>query len=503
MKALVTTALALFVVAFAGRASAAEDRCGALAHAELGESVVVHKAAYVAAAQGLPAHCRVEGVIEPRTGRNGRPYGIGFAVALPDLWNGRFLFQGGGGLNGTVAEPLGRVAAGNLPGLARGFAVATTDSGHRGAVFDTTFLEDQEATLNFLYDGVAKTTRVARQVVATYYGRRAQFSYFAGCSTGGREGMMMSQRFPNLFDGIIAGAPAMRTNYSNLATRWISDSLNAVAPRDPNGLPLTAQALSPAQKRLVVDGLLKACDALDGQEDGLIHDVRGCRFDPAVLVCKAGESGDACLTQAQADAIRRGFGGPRTRAGVQVYPGFPYDTGIAAEGGGIPGLLFGGTQPEGPRASAQPMDVDAEAAAAHDARHLAGDTHAWTNLSTFTARGGKLIFFHGVSDPWFSALDTVRYYEELARANAPLETADWSRLFLVPGMAHCSGGQALDKFDLLAALVAWVEDGKAPEYVVATGDAFPGRSRPLCPWPRHAQYTGRGNPETAEAYICR
>ena len=169
---------------------------------------------------GLPAYCRVDGVIDARTGQDGRPYAIGFAVALPQNWNGRLLMQGGGGLNGKVALPIGNVAAGDVPALARGFAVVTTDSGHKSSTaFDATFFADQEAAVNFLYQAVGKVAQVGKQVVMAYYGRAAAHSYFMGCSTGGREAMLMSQRYPRFFDGIVAGAPAMRTSYSNLADK--------------------------------------------------------------------------------------------------------------------------------------------------------------------------------------------------------------------------------------------------------------------------------------------
>lgn len=450
----------------------------------------------------LPAHCRVEGTIDARTGRNGKAYAIGFAIAMPDAWNGRFLFQGGGGLNGTLNPPIGSQATGDRPALAKGFAVVSTDSGHRGAVFDASFFEDQEATLNFLYQGVAKTTVLSKQVVEKYYGRAPAHAYFVGCSTGGREAMMMSQRYPDYFDGIVAGAPAMRTSYSNLATRWVTTSLNTAAPKDAQGRAQTDKALSPADRTLVVSGLLKACDALDGAADGMVLNVRGCKFDPGVLACK-GTKNDSCLAQSQVEAIRNAFAGPRTRGGTQVYPGFPFDTGITASGRTIPGLLVSGMSPVGPSPTGTQMDVDAEAAVAHDGTSMAGDTNAWTNLSSFTAHSGKLIFFHGVSDPWFSALDTIQYYERLATANAPLMLADWSRLFLVPGMGHCSGGEkTLDRFDLLTSLVNWVEKGQAPEAVVATGVSQPGRSRPLCPWPKHPQFQGRGDAEDARNFSC-
>jgi hypothetical protein len=453
----------------------------------------------------VPAHCRVDGIIGAHTGRDGNAYGIRFAVAMPAQWNGRLLYQGGGGLNGSVQLPLGAAAAGDSPALNRGFAVVSSDSGHEGAVFDASFMADQQAALDFLYQSIGKVMAVVRPLIAAHYGNAVAHSYFIGCSTGGREAMISAQRYPGEFDGIVAGSPAMRTNYSNLALRWVTASLNAAAPKDAQGHFLASQALSDADRKLVVNGLLEACDALDGVRDGMIFDTRHCAFDPRVLQCQ-GAKNDSCLTGVQVTAIERAFSGPKTASGRQVYPGFAYDTGIAAKGMGIPGLLSGGTAPEGGMPAGSMMDVDAEAAIAHDGREMAGDTDAWANLSSFTGHGGKLIFYHGVSDPWFSALETVRYYERLgadaAAGSGPV--TDWSRLFLVPGMGHCGGGAAtLDRFDMLSAIVAWVEQGQAPAQVIATGASFPGRSRPLCPYPQHAQYAGQGDQESAANFVCR
>ena len=452
-----------------------------------------------------PAHCRVDGVIGAHRGRDAKAYGIHFAVAMPAQWNGRLLYQGGGGLNGSVQPPIGAVAAGDTPALARGFAVVSSDSGHESTVFDASFLGDQQAALDFLYQSIGKVMAAARPIIAAHYGRPAAHSYFVGCSTGGREAMISAQRYPQEFDGIVAGDPAMRTNYSNLALRWVTASLNAAAPKDAQGHFLTAQALSDSDRRLVVDGLLKACDALDGVRDGMIFDTKACSFDPRELECKAAKN-DSCLSAIQVSAIERAFAGPKTASGRQVYPGFAYDTGIGASGRGIPGLLSGGRPPEGGVVNGSAMDADAEAAIAHDAREMMGDTDAWTNLSSFTAHGGKLIFYHGLSDPWFSPLETVRYYTALgadpSAATGPV--TDWSRLFLVPGMAHCGGGEAtLDHFDMLSAIVAWVEQGQAPSQVIATGATYPGRSRPLCPYPKHAQYNGQGDSESATNFSCR
>lgn len=471
-----------------------------------GHGVVIRKAQEIAAsapgaAPAVPAHCRVDGVIDERTGRDGKPYGIGFAVALPTQWNGRFLFQGGGGLNGSVQPPLGAGYAGEQSALARGFAVASTDSGHQGAGFDASFLRDQQAALNFLFQAVAEVTVVAKQLVAQHYGKPQTRAYFVGCSTGGREAMMMSQRFPNYYDGIVAVAPAARTSFSNLGLRHATAALNAVAPRDAEGKPQTRAALSEANRRLLIEQVLERCDALDGSRDGLIFAPQRCDFDPASLVCKDAKP-DGCLTTGQANAIRIVMQGPRTASGRQVYPGYFYDTGIANTKG-LPGVLAGPLIPEGAPVGAT-FDVDAAAAEAMDARAMVGDTDAWTNLSTFRGHGGKLIFAHGVSDPWFSAQESVRYYDALGKDNAETPLADWSRLFLVPGMGHCGGGErALDRFDLLSAVVEWTEQGRAPERVIATGAAAPGESRPLCPYPAFAQYNGSGDVRDAANYTCR
>ncbi len=427
----------------------------------------------------LPEHCRVDGVIDERTGRDGKAYGIGFAVALPTDWNGRFLFQGGGGLNGSVQPPLGGGYAGERSALLRGFAVASTDSGHQSTGFDGSFFRDQQAALNFLYQAVAEVTVVAKAIVRQHYGKPQQHAYFVGCSTGGREAMMMSQRFPNYYQGIVAVAPAARTSFSNLGLRHATVALNA------------AGRLDETERKLVVDGVLERCDALDGNKDGLVFAPHKCDFDPGTLA----------LPPAKVAAIRTVMQGPRTAAGRQVYPGYFWDTGIANTQG-LPGILVGPVIPEGAPVGAT-FDVDAAAAAAMDARAMVGDTSDWTNLSTFRGEGGKLVFAHGVSDPWFSAQESVRYYDELGRDNADAPLREWSRLFLVPGMGHCGGGaRTLDRFDLLSAVVEWVEHGRAPERVIATGGSAPGESRPLCPHPAYAKYSGAGDAREAANYTC-
>jgi hypothetical protein len=315
--------------------------------------------------------------------------------------------------------------------------------------------------------------------------------------------MLMAQRYPVYFDGIVSGAPAIRTGHSNLAIRYMAVTYNQIAPLDAQGKPVTAQALSDSDRKTLIDGLLQACDEIDGLKDGMIFDPIGCKFDPETLVCKDAKQ-DSCLSQRQVAAIKKAFSGPRDSNGNQVYPGFLFDTGVAAARG-ISGVLRS-PSPPGPPIQSTEMDIDREARAADtDPQGILTDTGTWTNLNTLSGHGGKLIFFHGVSDPWFSALDTLDYYERVVKRNGGLDQVrGWSRLFLSPGMGHCSGGEAgLDSFDMLSAVVDWVEHGTPPDAVNATGQAFPGRSRPLCPYPQHTHFKGEGDPQDASNFECR
>ncbi len=445
-------------------------------------------------ADTLPARCRVDGVIDQRTGPDGKTYGIGFALALPDNWNGRFLFQGGGGLNGNVANPVGAQAAGDMSALARGFAVVTTDTGHKGTgAFDGSFMSDQQAALDFYYVAIGRVAPLAKEMIARYYGRPAERSYYAGCSTGGREAMLMSQRYPSYFDGIVSGDPAMRTGHSNLGLAFFAATVNGITP-----------SLTDADKKLVVTSIVNACDEKDGLKDGLIFNSKACSFSPAQLVCN-GPKTDSCLTSQQAGGLEKAFAGPKDSRGNSIYPAFPYDAGII-DPAGIPGILLsGGRSPV--NAAPAITAFDAEKAAsdlAANATARTGDS-TWTNLSSFSSHGGKLIFYHGLSDPWFSPLDTVNYYEKMSRENGGMEKVkDWSRVFLVPGMGHCNGGSTtVDSFDMLSAITDWVEKGKAPDSVVGKNRTQPVRTRPLCAYPAHAQYTGSGDPQDARSFVCR
>ena len=448
--------------------------------------------------QTLPPHCHVAGGFERRAGVNGVEYAIGFALNLPQDWNGRLLFQGGGGLNGAIREPVGAGAAGTQSALARGFAVVSTDSGHTGAGFDASFMADQQALLNFQFEANAKATKVAQPIVEAYYGSAPHHSYFVGCSTGGREGMIMAQRFPKLFDGIVSGAPAMRPTVSNLALRWISVQYGQAKDTNPRD-PFTEE-----EEDLIMGALLNQCDALDGQADGLIFNRMSCNFDPRNLACSA-TSGQACLADDKAEALARAMAGPVTAGGTPVYVSFPYDSGID-DTAGLPGLLIaGGNPPIGPHgADMSSQDVDAEFLAAIQTNEAIGSSAYQYNISSFIGQGGKQIFYHGEADPWFSANETVRYFEAMSELNDSVASVDdYARLYLVPGMAHCAGGeQTVDSFDLLTPIIEWVESGEAPGAVVATGRSMPGQSRPLCPFPSYAHFEG-GDAADASSYACR
>ena len=453
----------------------------------------------------VPSYCRADGVIDPRVGLDGKSYATGFAIALPNNWNGRFLFQGGGGLNGSVNPPFGAQAAGEIPGLARGFAVVSTDTGHKSAVFDSSFMKDQLASLDFAYVAVGNVAVLAKQIIAQYYGQPAKHSYYAGCSTGGREGMLMSQRYPTYFDGIVSGDPAMRTGYSNIGLTWARVAFVQIAPKDASGKPAPSQDFSDGDKKLLADAIMKSCDEKDGLKDGMIFYPEACHFDPAVLTCKGAKT-DACLTSDQVGALQKAFAGPKDSHSNQVYAAFPYDTGYILGGAGAFSNFLPSAGPN-PLASVLPpadLDIDKLVAGVEANENQTLTDTTWTNLSSFSAHGGKLIFYHGTSDPIFSPFDTLAYYEKMAAANGGSDQVQsWSRFFFVPGMNHCQGGPAtLDSFDALGAVVNWVENGTAPDSIVATGKSLPGRSWPLCAYPRHPQYKGQGDPQDASNFEC-
>jgi feruloyl esterase len=488
-----------------------DGRCAALVGRDFGPGIAILAAEEKAAAapgtvqsgpaklaSGLPGYCSVTGVIDERRGAGGKTYGIRFALALPDQWTGRFLLMGGGGLNGSVAPPFGPVAAGAVPALARGFAVLSHDSGHQGAVFDDSFSKDQRAALDFAEASVRTVTLAARAVTGTYYDKPVGHSYMTGCSTGGREGMLAIERYPELFDGVVIGAPAMRTGDSNLGIEYTQVLLNKIAPLGADGRPDVSLLLTADVRKTLNDGLLAQCDALDGLKDGMIENVAQCRFKPAKLVCAKGQT-SGCIGRPLADTLELAFAGPKDKAGYPIYAPVPFDTGTGAMPMGY--LPSGAPGPFGPPSKATSIDLDARVHASRaNAMQRLTDTNYWTNLNTFLDHGGKTLFYHGVSDFWFSPLATWDWWQRAAETNGAAFT-DASRFYMVPGMLHCAGGNSFDQFDLLTKMVDWVEKGEAPQGVIASrrdGSA----SRPLCPYPSHAHYKG-GDVTKAESFECR
>jgi len=348
----------------------------------------------------LPAHCRVDGVLERRKGVGGVEYGIRFALAFARQLDWTVP------VSGWRRTKRHRQFAARCRGSrqhagtrARGFAVVSTDTGHQGVVFDGSFFADQEATLNFLYVANGKVTQVAKRLIDAYYRKPAEHSYFVGCSTGGREAMIMSERYPSYFDGLVSGAPAMRTGYSNLGMRSVSVALSKAAAHDASGRRDSRLAHCPsATRNSSSTHCLKTCDADDGVADGMLFNPRACGFDPTSLVCKGAKS-DSCLSAAQAAAVKTALSGPKASNGRQVYPGYLYDTGITFGGQGIPGVLNGAPSPVGPRVPPTTQDVDAEAATVVGEPSTLGDTNQWTSLSSFSGHGGKLLFYHGGERP--------------------------------------------------------------------------------------------------------
>ncbi len=467
------------------------------------------------------AHCLVKGEVNKHTGVDGVEYGDRFELRLPDTWTGRLLFQGGGGLDGMINPAVGApgVGSGQKDALSRGYAVASTDGGHQGRnPADAAFGSDPEALADYQYRSTDRVATVVKKIVAQYYGRLPQHSYMVGCSNGGREAMIASQRYPTDFDGIVAGDPAFDLTRAAIAEAWATARFAEIAPKDAQGIPQLYQALSDSDLKLMSTAILKACDALDGLTDGLIENPEACRFDPAVLQCN-GEKNDSCLSPGQVHAIQQTFAGPKNSAGVALYSGWPYDAGVDAPGWrawilgtekmpAINILIYPqfvnhiALQPgEPPLASPFAFNFDTDPPRIEKSQDNIDATS--TQMAAFRERGGKIIFYTGMSDPVFSANDLIHYYQKLTHDNGGMDHARaFARLYLIPGMNHCMGGPALDDFDGLTAIENWVEKDEAPDKIMATGKAFAGRSRPLCSYPEIPRYKGSGSTEDAANFAC-
>lgn len=468
----------------------------------------------------LVAHCSLRGRMAERMGQDGKPYHTGFELRLPEAWNGRFLYQGGGGNDGVVRPALGLQAT-EAPALNQGFAVVSTDAGHQTPTADFGF--DPEARLDNAYVAHDRVATTAKELIRRRYGRAPDRSYFIGCSGGGRQGMMFTQRFPAHFDGVIAMAPAMRVaKGATIAAAWDTQQLQAIAPAGADGKPVLSRALSDADLGTLRKGILARCDAGDGVVDGLVSNPAACDFDIAALQCKAGATQD-CLAAPQVQALRNIMAGARNRRGEPLYHGWPWDPGIGhpandwrmwklgnsptAQANSAHVMLMQDAlqgyfvTPPDRSLSIYQFDFD------RDPPRM--DAYAWVfntaddvALAPFKSRGGKLLLAHGMADPIFSAAEVVDYYQRLQTVHGA-GTPDFARLFLIPGMGHCQGGAATDRWDGLGALVEWVEKGRAPQQIMAQGTrVFPGRTRPLCPHPQYARYTGKGDTEDGRNFSC-
>jgi feruloyl esterase len=490
-------------------AAADETQCAAFAEPGLFEDAAVDAASWIVATDALPAHCEIAATASPVEGS-----AIGMVYRLPETWNGKTLGLGGGGFSGDTSL---RAAA---DGLARGYATMQTDTGHPlpaspMGVMNASWAMSDDGQPNWVlledfgHRAIHVMTELGHAVAARYYGRARERAYFLGCSTGGRQGMLETQRYPTDYDGVIAGAPILDLTIQS--SGFLRGRLFSEAPE---------RRLSQAQLASLNAAIVAACDPPDGVVDGVVSDETLCAFDPAELLCAADAPSATCLTPAQADAVRTLYEGIAIADGRVaawgLMPGSETSWGYATGGPGDPvmaqakgaALFFGGPLDE---ADATPEVVlDRLAAAPFDALQSAGDP----DLTAFVAAGGKLILHHGTLDALANPLATIDYYERLLATTGPRiegDVADHARLFVLPGTGHCGGGPGANTADWLGALEAWVEEGLAPDSILARRVASPFGPppaadaselvRPLCAYPARARYRG-GDPNRAESFAC-
>jgi feruloyl esterase len=470
------------------------------------------------------AYCDVVGYV---TTLNPGPNQVNFELTLPVQGNGRFLFIGNAGLAGSLGFPEVYPDFADLSSLtAAGFAIAFTDTGHQGSFLDGSWaLNDQAKQRDYLYRGVHVIAVAAKSVTSRLWGRRF-YSYFAGCSDGGREGLVEAERYPADFDGIAAGDPALGAVIAGF--NWNQEHLTS-----------TADAYLPADKLALVDtAVLNSCDAADGVADGLIQDPRKCSFEPASLLCSSGDSSD-CLTRGQLTSLEAVYGGATKMDGRIVYSGFS-ESDSAADGswgtwitGPLPPDARGTPEPWsdpqavpwqfipqdqvlkffvfGPDYNSLSFGINSsDLAKLHTVWNRGGGEGANPDLSAFKDRGGKLIIYHGWSDAAVSPLETVRYYQAVSQQQGGLDpTRQFTHLFMAPGMQHCIGnGPGPNVFDPLSPVIDWVERNLEPKRIVAShfqdNDPSSGvvtRTMPLCPYPETAHFKG-GDLRKASNWRC-
>ena len=450
------------------------------------------------AALEVPALCRVAGTVSPA---------IQFEVWLPegDGWNGRFQGVGGGGLAGIISYSAMAAA------VRSGYASASTDTGHVAS--DLTWTHDPQRRVDYGYRAIHEMTVNAKAIIDAHYGEAPVFSYFNGCSTGGRQGLMEAQRFPDDYDGIVSGAPVFDFTNLHIGQLW-----TAHATLKEPGAVLNRDDLA-----FVNEQVLAQCDALDGVEDGVLTDPTQCEFDPGVLQCGP-SGGGQCLAEPQVKALRMIYQGTvNPRTGAPIYPGL--EPGGEGPQPGNPGwaLIMNGETPfaidnavlgrmgfEDENWDWSQFDFDRDVAAVNG--KLFGVLNAVDpDLRDFRNSGGKLIIWHGWNDPGVMPQRTTGYHEDVVDFAATATgqdgrefTDEFMRLFMMPGVGHCRGGTGPDQADWMSAISAWVEDGEAPERIEASmmRDGEVAMTRPLCPHPQIAEYRGRGDTNDAANFVC-
>ncbi len=439
----------------------------------------------------LPAFCRVAATLAPSKDSD-----IKIEVWMPTSgWNGKFQALGNGGWSGDI----GYGALANA--VTHGYASASTDTGHSGGSAEFAF-GHPEKLIDFAYRSEHEMTVTAKAIIAAFYGSGPKFSYWNGCSSGGKQGLKEAQQYPDDYDGIVAGAPA-----NNWVALLSSDMMNSVATlKDP------ASALSSANLSLLHKAAVDACDAVDGVKDGLIDEPTKCQFDPAALLCKGTET-EGCLTAPQVEAAKKIYGpftNPRTHK--EIFPGLEpgSELGWTAFTGPAPFPIstdyFRYVIRKDPAWDFRTFDADKDVALAERLDHDNALRAIDPNLKKFIAHGGKLMLYHGWSDNLIAPLNSINYFNSVVAALGGLEKTEQSvRLFMAPGVGHCSGGEGPSSFDILAPMEQWVEQGKAPESIVAThktGGAVD-RTRIWCPYPQVAKYKGEGSTDDAANFVCK
>jgi pimeloyl-ACP methyl ester carboxylesterase len=479
-----------------------------------------------------PTHCLVHAVLNKRTGIDGKPYEMQVEVRLPVTWNGRFLYQGGGGVDGFLFPADGgqMLAADQDSALMRGYAVATTDSGHQREVGpangDYLFAADPQARDEYGYQQIPLVHGAAVKIIATAYGQMPVRSYFYGASNGGRQAMVAAQRYPDLFDGIVSYASGFRLVQAALAGSIFHAQLAArLAPHRSDGTPDIDHPLTAQKLKVISDRILEACDARDGARDGMVSDSLSCSVDPQKWICKK-DAPKGCLSKAEAAFVRDFLAGPKLRDGKPAYSSLAADPNVIFSIGGNWVSLFPIFWGEASHVYTTPptispdmmsyllkSDLDTEYRKAFATTPVFKHSGVeFTNgdspdMDAFQRHGGKLIAFTGAADEAFPSPDSAAYMDSVFTRYGKEGADNFVRLFIIPGFGHAFPyKQSTTQVDLIGAVVDWAENGRPPEGLMASArpDAdWPGRTRPLCAYPTSAYYTGSGSIEKGNNFTCR